>query len=130
MRVPIGVGTLCNVAIIGPATDATIWLIDTPDSTTGRAALTIAGPLLTALGSGLYLGVHLGPGPRDGLMTGLNQRGMSIRAARYLIEAAAFTVGVLLGGTFGWGTIWWLLVIGQGVQWMLPPFDRGPLPRA
>lgn len=130
MRVPIGVGTVCNVAIIGPATDATIWLIDTPGSTAGRAALTITGPLLTALGSGLYLGVHLGPGPRDGLMTGLNQRGMSIRTARYLIEAVAFTVGVALGGTFGWGTIWWLLVIGQGVQWMLPPFDRGPLPQA
>lgn len=130
MRVPIGVGTVCNVAIIGPATDATIWLIDTPGSTAGRAALTITGPLLTALGSGLYLGVHLGPGPRDGLMTGLNQRGMSIRTARYLIEAVAFTVGVALGGTFGWGTVWWLLVIGQGVQWMLPPFDRGPLPQA
>lgn len=129
LRVPIGIGTVLNVALIGPATDLTIWLVDTPGTVGGRAALTIAGPLVTALGSGLYLGVHLGPGPRDGLMAGLHQRGLSIRVARFLIEATAFTAGVLLGGTFGWGTIWWLLVIGPGVQWMLPRFDRGPLPR-
>jgi uncharacterized membrane protein YczE len=129
LRVPIGVGTVLNVALIGPATDLTIWLVDTPGSVGGRAALTLAGPLVTALGSGLYLGVHLGPGPRDGLMAGLHQRGLSIRVARFLIEATAFTAGVVLGGTFGWGTIWWLLVIGPGVQWMLPLFDRGPLTR-
>lgn len=129
LRVPIGVGTVLNVALIGPATDLTIWLVDTPGSVGGRAALTLAGPLVTALGSGLYLGVHLGPGPRDGLMAGLHQRGLSIRVARFLIEATAFTAGVVLGGTFGWGTIWWLLVIGPGVQWMLPLFDRGPLAR-
>lgn len=130
MNVPIGVGTVLNVALIGPSTDLTIWLIDVPDSNGGRAALTIIGPLITALGSGLYLGVHLGPGPRDGLMTGLSQRGLSIRTARFLIEAVAFTAGVILGGTFGWGTVWWLLVIGAGVQWMLPHFDRGPLAAA
>jgi uncharacterized membrane protein YczE len=62
-------------------------------------------------------------------MAGLHQRGLSIRVARFLIEATAFTAGVVLGGTFGWGTIWWLLVIGPGVQWMLPLFDRGPLTR-
>jgi uncharacterized membrane protein YczE len=125
MKVPIGVGTVLNVALIGPATDLTIWLVDTPDSTAGRAMLTILGPVVTAIGSGLYLGVHLGPGPRDGLMTGLHQRGLSIRAARFVIEAAAFTAGVVLGGTFGWGTVWWLLVIGPGVQSTLPRFDRG-----
>lgn len=129
LRVRIGLGTVLNVAMIGPATDLTIWLIDTPASTLGRGALTIAGPLVTALGSGLYLGVRMGPGPRDGLMTGLHDRGLSIRLARFLIEATAFGAGVLLGGTVGWGTVWWLLVIGPGVQWMLAPFDRGDLPR-
>lgn len=129
MKVPIGIGTVLNVALIGPATDLTIWLVETPDSTAGRTALTLLGPVVTALGSGLYLGVHLGPGPRDGLMTGLHARGLSIRTARFLIEAVAFTAGVLLGGTFGWGTVWWLLVIGPGVQTMLPHFDRGPLVR-
>ncbi|MEZ5247249.1 MAG: hypothetical protein R2707_19340 [Acidimicrobiales bacterium] len=129
MKVPIGIGTVLNVALIGPATDVTIWLIDTPGSAAGRAAMTLIGPIVTALGSGLYLGVHFGPGPRDGLMAGLHQRGLSIRVARFLIEAAAFTAGVALGGTFGWGTVWWLLVIGPGVQWMLPRFDRGRMIR-
>lgn len=129
LEVPIGIGTLLNVALIGPATDMTIWLVDTPGSSGARAALTIVGPFVTALGSGLYLGVHLGPGPRDGLMAGLHQRGLSIRSARFLIEATAFSAGVVLGGTFGWGTLWWLLVIGPGVQWMLPRFDRRPRSR-
>ena len=126
LRVPIGLGTVGNVALIGPATDLTIWLVDTPGSAVGRATMTALGPVVTAIGSGLYLGVHLGPGPRDGLMTGLHQRGLSIRRARFLIEAVAFTAGVALGGTAGWGIVWWLLVIGPGVQWMLPRFDRGP----
>lgn len=125
LGVRIGIGTVGNVAVIGPSTDLAIWLIETPDATMARVALTIAGPLVTALGSGLYLGVRLGPGPRDGLMTGLHERGMTIRRARSLIEATAFAVGVVLGGTVGWGTIWWLLAIGPAVQWMLPPFDRG-----
>ncbi|MDW3216985.1 MAG: hypothetical protein R8F63_00120 [Acidimicrobiales bacterium] len=129
LGVRIGLGTVANVAIIGPSTDLAIWLIETPDATAARAALTIAGPLVTALGSGLYLGVRLGPGPRDGLMTGLHARGMTIRRARFLIEATAFAVGVVLGGTVGWGTVWWLLAIGPAVQWMLPPFDRGELAR-
>ncbi len=129
MRVRIGVGTLLNIALIGPATDIVIWLVDRPDGAAARAVLTIAGPILVALGSGLYLGVHLGPGPRDGLMTGLHDRGASIRTSRFAIEAAAFTAGVVLGGTVGWGTIWWLVFIGPGVQWMLPHFDRGPVGR-
>lgn len=129
LRVRIGLGTVMNVAVIGPATDLTIWLIDTPGSTAGRTALTLVGPLLTAVGSGLYLGVRLGPGPRDGLMTGMHDRGLSIRLSRFLIEATAFTAGLALGGTVGWGTVWWLLVIGPGVQVMLPPFDRGELAR-
>jgi uncharacterized membrane protein YczE len=130
MRVRIGVGTLLNIALIGPATDLVIWLVDRPDTVAARAVLTIVGPILVAVGSGLYLGVHLGPGPRDGLMTGLHDRGASIRASRFAIEAAAFTAGVVLGGTIGWGTIWWLVFIGPGVQWMLPHFDRGPIPRS
>ena len=129
MKVPIGIGTVLNVALIGPSTDLTIWLVDTPGSATARAMLTVLGPIVTAVGSGLYLGARLGPGPRDGLMTGLNQRGLSIGVARFFIEAGAFTAGVALGGTFGWGTVWWLLVIGPGVQWTLPRFDRGPLVR-
>lgn len=124
MRVRIGVGTLLNVAIIGPSTDFVLWLLDEPSSTVARAALTISAPLIIALGSSLYLGVHWGPGPRDGLMTGLADRGVSVRVARFIIEASAFTAGVLLGGAIGWGTVWATLAIGPAVQWMLPWFDR------
>lgn len=124
MRVRIGLGTFLNVLIIGPATDATLWLLDEPSSTAVRAGLTLAAPFVVALGSGLYLGVHWGPGPRDGLMTGLNDRGLSIGRARFAIEASAFAIGVALGGTIGWGTVWWLVVIGPAVQWTLPRFDR------
>ncbi len=125
MRVKVGLGTVLNVALIGPITDLTIWLVDEPGSTFGRAALTLAAPIVTAIGSGLYLGARLGPGPRDGLMQGLNDRGMSIRVARFGIEAGAFSAGFVLGGAIGWGTLWWLVVIGPGVQWMIPRFDRG-----
>ncbi len=126
MKVPVGRGTILNVLLIGPSTDLTLWLIDSPDHWVGRAAFTISGPLVVALGSSLYLGVHWGPGPRDGLMLGLNERGVSIRSGRFGVEATAFTAGFLLGGTIGWGTVWSLVAIGPAVQWMLPWFDRAP----
>ncbi len=125
MRVRIGFGTVMNIIVIGPATDVTLWLVDEPASAFGRTAFTIVAPLIVGMGSSLYLGVRMGPGPRDGVMTGLHDRGVSIRAARFGIEAFAFTGGVLLGGTIGWGTVWWLVAIGPAVQWMLPWFDRG-----
>ncbi len=127
MRVKIGFGTVMNIAVIGPSTDLTLWLVDEPSSSLGRAAFTVVAPLVVGLGSSLYLGVRMGPGPRDGVMTGLHDRGVSIRLARFGVEAFAFTGGVLLGGTIGWGTVWWLLAIGPTVQWMLPWFDRGDL---
>ena len=124
MREPIGLGTLLNIAIIGPATDTTLWLLDEPDHIVPRVALTIASPFVIAFGSSLYLGVHWGPGPRDGLMTGLNKRGVSIRLARFSIELTAFVVGFVLGGAVGWGSVWAVVAIGPAVQWMLPWFDR------
>ena len=127
MKVPVGRGTILNVLLIGPSTALTLWLIDSPDHWVGRAAFTISGPLVVALGSSLYLGVHWGPGPRDGLMLGLNERGVSIRSGRFGVEATAFTAGFLLGGTIGWGTVWSLVAIGPAVQWMLPWFDRAPV---
>ena len=130
MRVTVGRGTIMNVLLIGPSTDLTLWLIDSPDHWAARAAFTLSGPLVVALGSSLYLGVHWGPGPRDGLMLGLNERGVSIRAGRFGVEAMAFTAGFILGGTIGWGTVWSLLAIGPAVQWMLPWLDRGPVERA
>ena len=79
-------------------------------------ALTLVSPWLVALGSGLYLGVMLGPGPRDGVMTALHRRGVPIWLARFIIEAVPFTIGAILGGTVGWGTVYWLVVIGPAVN--------------
>lgn len=116
LREPIGLGTVGNVALIGLSVDATLWLLDDPSDPWFRAGLTLASPLVVAVGSGLYLGVRLGSGPRDGLMTALDRRGVTLWKARFGIEATALVVGVLLGGTIGWGTIWFLVAIGPAVQ--------------
>ena len=127
LREAIGIGTVANVIVIGLSTDVTLALVDEPGSAPVRLLLTFASPFLVALGSGLYLGVHLGPGPRDGLMTGLQKRGIAIWKARFLIEAVAFVVGLILGGTAGLGTVWWLLVIGPSVQLTMVIFGRSRL---
>lgn len=115
-REPIGFGTLMNALVVGLSTDVTLALFDQPASTYGQVALTLVSPLLVALGSGLYLGVMLGPGPRDGVMTALHRRGVPIWLARFIIEAVPFTIGAILGGTVGWGTVYWLVVIGPAVN--------------
>ena len=115
MRVRIGLGTLLNIAIIGPATDTTLWLLDEPDSIFVRVGLTLASPFVIALGTSLYLGVHWGPGPRDGLMTGLNERGC--RSGWLASDRTdRFVVGFVLGGAVGWGSVWAVLAIGPAVQ--------------
>ncbi len=128
LREPIGVGTVANVVVIGLALDATLWLVDEPASAPVRVALTLLGPLVVAVGSGLYLGVRLGPGTRDGLMTALERRGVTLWKARLGIEAAALASGAALGGTVGWGTIWFLVVIGPAVQVALRHLSVPPVP--
>ncbi|MDE0666145.1 MAG: hypothetical protein OXH67_11190 [Acidimicrobiaceae bacterium] len=115
-REPIGFGTLMNALVVGLSTDVTLALFDQPASVFGQVALTLVSPWLVALGSGLYLGVMLGPGPRDGVMTALHRRGVPIWLARFIIEAVPFTIGAILGGTVGWGTVYWLVVIGPAVN--------------
>ncbi len=127
VKEPIGVGTLVNVAVVGVATDVTLALVERPDAAWGRAAMTLAAPLLVALGSGLYLGVRLGPGPRDGVMTALDRLGVSIWKARLGIEVVPFVIGVALGGTVGWGTLYWLAVIGPAVQVAVGWFSLEPM---
>ena len=115
-REPVGFGTLANALVVGVSTDVTLAIFDEPGSVTGQVALTLASPWLVALGSGLYLGVMLGPGPRDGVMTAMHRRGVPIWLARFIIEAVPFTIGAILGGTVGWGTVYWLVVIGPAVN--------------
>ena len=113
---PIGIGTLGNVVLIGLSVDATLWLLDDPSDPWLRAGLTLIGPIIVAIGSGFYLGVRLGPGPRDGIMTAMERRGITLWKARFAIEATALVAGLVLGGTIGWGTIWFLVTIGPAVQ--------------
>lgn len=113
---PIGIGTIANVVVIGLVLDATVWLIEEPDSWWLGALLTLVGPLVVALGSGFYLGVRMGSGPRDGMMTALDKRGITMWKARFGIEATVMVVGFMLGGTIGWGTVWFMIIIGPAVQ--------------
>jgi uncharacterized membrane protein YczE len=122
-----GIGTVFNVLLIGTATNVTIDLVPTPadDALALRVATMLAGVVIIAVGSGLYLGTDLGPGPRDGLMTGLAHRtGWSIRRARTVVELSALGLGWALGGTVGIGTVVFAFGIGPLVQLALGVFDR------
>lgn len=116
-----GLGTVSNVIVIGIALDASLALLPQVSSWPVRALLVVAGTLLNALATAAYIGVRLGPGPRDGLMTGLVRRtGGSVRVVRTAIEVAVVAVGVALGGTLGPATVVYALTIGPLVQLLLP----------
>lgn len=116
-----GWGTVSNIVVIGLALDAALAVLPAVDGLPARIAVTAAGVGLNALATAAYIGVHLGPGPRDGLMTGLVRRtGGSVRRVRTAIEVAVVVLGVLLGGTVGPGTIAYALAIGPLVQLFLP----------
>jgi uncharacterized protein len=113
-----GFGTVMNAIVIGVAIDAMLPLLPGPGGYAERLAFVAAGIALVAIGSGLYLTAHLGPGPRDGLMTGLHFRtGRSLRLIRTLLEGSALVVGFALGGRVGVGTVAFALLVGPGVQW-------------
>ena len=112
-----GVGTIANVVVIGVAVDVALAVLPTVQSWPARAAFLVAGILLNGVATGLYIGARLGPGPRDGLMTGLHRRtGVSLRLVRACIEVSAVAVGYALGGTVGVGTVAFALLIGPAVQ--------------
>jgi uncharacterized membrane protein YczE len=125
-----GLGTVSNVIVIGLATDAALFLLPTPSALWARALFLAAGVLLNAVATGLYVGARLGPGPRDGLMTGLAARGYSIRLVRTGIEVSVVLIGFLLGGTLGVGTIVYALAIGPLVHVTLPLFTVRVTPPA
>jgi uncharacterized membrane protein YczE len=130
-----GIGTIANIALIGTSTNVALAVLppmgpfdlaaSSPADALARLALLGGGILLIAVGSGLYLGADLGPGPRDGLMTALHARtGWSIRRVRTGLEITALVAGFLLGGTVGIGTILFAVTIGPLVQAFLGVFDR------
>lgn len=120
LRQKPGLGTLSDVAVVGIVMDFSLRLMPFPETQGLRFTFLIAALLLNGLAVSLYLGAGLGPGPRDGLMTGLAARGWSIRSARVAIDASVLTVGWVLGGTVGIGTVASALIIGPVVGYLLP----------
>jgi uncharacterized membrane protein YczE len=121
LRQAPGLGTVANVVVIGVASDVTLALLEQPEALATRSALLVAGVVLNGLAGALYIGAQLGPGPRDGLMTGVVRRtGWSVRLVRTALEVTVLAVGFLLGGTVGLGTVLYALAIGPLLQLFLP----------
>lgn len=118
-----GLGTLSNVVVVGVAVDAVLAVLAAPGGLPGRVAFAAAGILLNGVATAAYIGVHLGPGPRDGLMTGLVRRtGGPLGPIRTAIEVVVVLTGWLLGGTLGVVTVLYALSIGPLVHVLLPRF--------
>ncbi len=118
-----GFGTIANSLAVGLSADLALSLLHAPELLWQRSLLMVGGVVLNALATALYLGSQLGPGPRDGLMTGLHRRtGVSLRLVRTGLEAVVVALGWLLGGVVGIGTVLYALAIGPLVQLMLPWF--------
>jgi uncharacterized membrane protein YczE len=129
LRQQPGLGTVLNAIIIGVAIGVMLNVLPSDPGGVRAWALMAAGIGAVAIGGGVYLGCRLGPGPRDGLMTGLHARtGRTLRLVRTLIELSALTAGFMLGGTVGIGTVAFALLIGPGVHAMFyavePRFAR------
>jgi uncharacterized membrane protein YczE len=118
-----GLGTIANSFVVGLVADETLRLLSGPDLMWQRVLLMVGGVVLNALATALYIGSQFGPGPRDGLMTGLHRRtGLSIQVVRFGIEVSVVAVGWVLGGVVGVGTVLYAVAIGPLVQLMLPRF--------
>lgn len=115
-----GVGTLANAVVIGLVIDLVLGTVAPPHGLMARCTLLVGGVLLNAVATGAYIGAGLGPGPRDGLTTGLAARGHSIRVVRTSIEVLVLGLGWLLGGTVGVGTVLFALAIGPLTHLTIP----------
>ncbi|MEE4488955.1 membrane protein YczE [Streptomyces sp. BE230] len=115
-----GLGTVSNVFAVGLAMDGTLALVPEAHGLAAQAGVMAAGVVLNGVATGLYIAARFGPGPRDGLMTGLHRRtGRSIRLVRTAIEIAVVATGFLLGGSLGVGTVLYALAIGPLAQFFL-----------
>jgi uncharacterized membrane protein YczE len=123
-----GLGTVSNVFVVGIAMDATLAAVPDVHGLAVRIPLLLAGIVLNGVATGLYIAASFGPGPRDGLMTGLHRRtGRSIRLMRTAVELAVVVTGFVLGGTIGVGTVLYAVSIGPLAQVFLRMFA---VPRA
>ncbi|MBO4206047.1 membrane protein YczE [Micromonospora echinofusca] len=124
-----GLGTVSNVLVIGVVVDATLLVLPVAGPVVLQVVFLVAGIVLNGLATGLYLGARLGPGPRDGLMTGYVARrpGRSIRRVRTVIEVSVLAVGWVLGGTVGIGTLAYAVTIGPLSHLFIPLFQVVPV---
>jgi uncharacterized membrane protein YczE len=120
-----GIGTVSNVVVVGGTMDLVLGHVHAPHALAVRVACLVCGVFLNGVATGAYIGAGLGPGPRDGLMTGVAARGHSIRVVRTALEVAVLATGWLLGGTVGVGTVLYALSIGPLAHVFVPLFARG-----
>lgn len=120
-----GIGTLSDAVVIGLVLNATVSLVPAPHGWALRALTLVGGVVLNGVATGCYIGAGLGPGPRDGLMTGLAARGHSLRVVRTAVELSVLSIGWLLGGTVGIGTLVYALGIGPLAHISIPLCSRG-----
>lgn len=126
-----GLGTIANAIVIAAALQVGVWFLPHPDPTWLKLLFVFAGVALIGLGSGLYLTTNLGPGPRDGWMTGIHTKfDIPVARVRLAIEITVLVLGFLLGGTVGLGTVIFALLIGPSVGWGLRLMDRGVVVRS
>jgi len=116
-----GIGTVLNVLLVGPSAEVGLALLPMPDGLVMQILFFAAGLVLLAIATGLYIGARFGPGPRDGLMTGIHRKyGWKIWIVRTAIEVAVLSIGWLLGGNVGLGTLAFALLIGPMVNITIP----------
>lgn len=120
-----GLGTVLNAVTVGLVMDVMLAVAHPPHVLWARIALLVGGVVLNGFATGLYIGAGLGPGPRDGLSTGIAGRGHSMRAVRTTIEGTVLVTGFLLGGTVGIGTIFYAVAIGPITHVTIPAFAVG-----
>lgn len=129
LRQRLGIGTVLNALLIGPSAEVGLWLIPLQDNIWVRIALFVGGLLLLAVATGLYIGARFGPGPRDGLMTGINTRfGVRIWIVRTSIEVVVLVIGWILGGNVGIGTLAFAVLVGPLVHITMPILRVPDLP--
>lgn len=115
-----GVGTVCNVVVIGLLINVTLALIPAPHALAVKVVMLVGAVGLNGIATGAYIGAGLGPGPRDGLSTGIADRGLSLRLVRTTVEVSVLALGWLLGGTVGVGTVLYALAIGPITHVTIP----------